>query len=459
MDGTLQSLSQSEREYHEALVHGAMFAHANPENVAIVGGGEGATLREVLKHKTVKSAKMIDIDEMMVNVAREYLPAFSDCSDISISTGGSCYDDPRAELIIADGRQYFNENYLPAPKKNAQLFDVIVIDALDPEEEKEYNDKLYNDHDFITALFNSLTDDGVMVVQVGTSPNIHDPRADMGVYRRRELMFKMLEANPQTKVMAVYEEAHCGFNEPHAFLVVCKSYKCREGWYAPTDVIDFRIYERVSTTKSGERPLIHYDGSTQHTYKYPPKAWETVYCRRTPRPAECDFINIPKDVELFEYNDDDEQSDFIVEKKDDGTFRVLANEDIPKGSYVMAEHLASSFLISDRSVANLVENANNKAGGPPVVLQRFVEYLEEHGHPSRTTGSASNIVEIGVSFLIRKVDDPAEANVGRLVPSEGERPVYSPVYDRHRLSFDVFLVALRDIADGEEITKYRKAWE
>lgn len=108
---------------------------------------------------------MIDIDEMMVNIAREHLPKMSDCSDITNSEA-SCFDDPRSELIIANGRQYFIDNYGTTIKK--PLFDVILIDALDPEEEKDYNDKLYNDNSFITSLFNSLTEDGVMVIQVGT---------------------------------------------------------------------------------------------------------------------------------------------------------------------------------------------------------------------------------------------------------------------------------------------------
>ena len=53
----------------------------------------------------------------------------------------------------------------------------------------------------------------------------------------------------------VYEEAHCGFQEPHAFLLICKSNTCKEQWYSNTDVIDYQIYERIAKTKSGERGL------------------------------------------------------------------------------------------------------------------------------------------------------------------------------------------------------------
>jgi spermidine synthase len=59
-------MSESEKEYHEALVHLAMFAHPNPKKVAMVRSGEGATLREVLKHTTVEKPTMIEIDEIIM---------------------------------------------------------------------------------------------------------------------------------------------------------------------------------------------------------------------------------------------------------------------------------------------------------------------------------------------------------------------------------------------------------
>ena len=105
-------------------------------------------------------------------------------------------------------------------------------------------------------------------------------------------MFKMIEAHPKTAAMLVYEEAHCGFQEPHAFLLICKSNTCKEQWYSNTNVIDYQIYERIAKTKSGERALIHYDGSTQHSFKYTPKAWETIYCRREPTPVECEYLGV-----------------------------------------------------------------------------------------------------------------------------------------------------------------------
>ena len=126
LDGVMQSRRSGDAAYHEALVHPAMFAHANPKRVAIIGGGEGATLREVLKHKTVEKVVMIDIDEQMVSLSREYLPEWSDCSMLE-GISGSCFDDPRVELYCADALAWFIERYSEASQ---DPFDVIIMDLL-----------------------------------------------------------------------------------------------------------------------------------------------------------------------------------------------------------------------------------------------------------------------------------------------------------------------------------------
>jgi len=130
LDGVMQSRRKGEAAYHEALVHPALFAHDNPKRVAIIGGGEGATLREVLKHKTVEKVTMIEIDEGMVNVSREYIPQWGDCSNIVGSTA-SCFEDPRAEVLYEDAVAWFLERYAEdANVTEADKYDVIIMDAL-----------------------------------------------------------------------------------------------------------------------------------------------------------------------------------------------------------------------------------------------------------------------------------------------------------------------------------------
>jgi spermidine synthase len=129
LDGTIQSNRNDEAAYHEALVHPALFTHAKPKRVAIIGGGEAATLREVLKHNTIKEAVMIEIDEMIVNVSREHLPEWSDCSDLTGSASW-CVEDPRATMYYEDALAWFMNRYGGGRKSYKDTMDVVIMDAL-----------------------------------------------------------------------------------------------------------------------------------------------------------------------------------------------------------------------------------------------------------------------------------------------------------------------------------------
>jgi spermidine synthase len=105
-----------------------MFAHRDPGRVAIIGGGEGATLREVLKHNTVNEVLMIEIDETMMNVSREYLKEWSDCSDL-MGSSEWCGDDSRARLVYVDALEWFTGHYGNNSTSDPPI-DVIIMDAL-----------------------------------------------------------------------------------------------------------------------------------------------------------------------------------------------------------------------------------------------------------------------------------------------------------------------------------------
>ena len=135
LDGVMQSSLYGDEAYHEALVHPGMFAHPNPRRVAIIGGGEGATLREVLKHKTVDEVKMIEIDEVMVNVSHEFLPSWSDCSAFTDTEW--CVEEPRADVRYEDALAWFIDRFTDDGSKvdeDTDPFDVIIMDALDPQD-------------------------------------------------------------------------------------------------------------------------------------------------------------------------------------------------------------------------------------------------------------------------------------------------------------------------------------
>jgi spermidine synthase len=145
LDGKIQSSESDEFIYHEALVHPAMLTHPQPESVFIAGGGEGATLREVLAHKTVKRAVMVDIDEEVVNLCRRLLPAWHQ----------DAFDDPRAELHFVDARKYL--------EGSGDKFDVIIIDLVDPLEQGPA--RLLYTQEFYQIVKQKLGTDGIMSVQ------------------------------------------------------------------------------------------------------------------------------------------------------------------------------------------------------------------------------------------------------------------------------------------------------
>ena len=95
LDNKIQSSERDEFIYHEALVQSAMMAHPKPEKVFIAGGGEGATLREVLRHKTVKKAVMVDIDDQVTELCKKYLPGHN----------AGAFKDKRAEVYHVDARE------------------------------------------------------------------------------------------------------------------------------------------------------------------------------------------------------------------------------------------------------------------------------------------------------------------------------------------------------------------
>lgn len=462
LDGIIQSVVSSERVYHEAMVHPAMFAHSDPKKVAILGGGEGATLREVLKHKTVEQVAMVEIDKELVDIVRKYIPSMSDCSDFE-KRADNCFEDDSVTMHYEDGRHWFVNRYGPSPsvQPEQQNYDVVLLDALDPEDAGEIADMLYSDEAFINSLVNSLSEEGVLAIQVGTAATIDDPKPDFGIYKHRELLFNRLEAHSDVKAMFVYEEPHAGFLEPHSFLIACKSVHCRSRWYARSDQVDYQVYDRIVRTKSKERALSYFDGTTQRTYQWPKKGWETVYCRREPTPFECAYRTMDTKAELHELDlENEEKSSFRIETSKDESgkdlSKVFATVNIKKGSFIMPEHLASSLMITSRNYQGLQNNLN-VGGGRVAIIADLLDFFEEYAHESHAPGSGQHYVEVGGTVLIRRTTDATSVNVGRWMPARA-RPTYSPVYERHRVSFDVFLVATKDIAKGDEVVIHEKTW-
>ena len=128
LDGVIQVTERDEFAYQEMITHLPLFAHRNPKNVLIVGGGDGGVLREVAKHPGVERIVMCEIDEGVVDVAKKYFTAST----------AVAFDDPRLELLFMDAALFV--------KDQVDQFDVIIVDSSDPvgPAESLYTNSFYN---------------------------------------------------------------------------------------------------------------------------------------------------------------------------------------------------------------------------------------------------------------------------------------------------------------------------
>jgi spermidine synthase len=153
LDGRFMTSEQDEFFYHENLVHVAAITHPQPERALIVGGGDGGSAEELLKHPSIKKIVLAEIDVAVVDIARKYLE--------SVHRG--CFDDPRLELRIGDGFQLVRET--------TDSFDLIVLDLTDPGGPSL---ELYTP-EFYRACAARLTPLGAMTLHIA-SPVAHPDR-------------------------------------------------------------------------------------------------------------------------------------------------------------------------------------------------------------------------------------------------------------------------------------------
>lgn len=113
LDGMVMTSQKDEFVYHEMVAHVPLFTHPNPENVLVVGGGDGGVIREVMKHPKVKKATLVDIDGKVIEYSKKYLPEIA-----------GELDNPRVEVIVGDGFMHI--------AKSENEYDVIMVDSTEP---------------------------------------------------------------------------------------------------------------------------------------------------------------------------------------------------------------------------------------------------------------------------------------------------------------------------------------
>jgi spermidine synthase len=149
LDGLVMLTERDEFIYHEMIAHVPLFSHSEPRRVLIIGGGDGGTVRETLKHSSVERIDLVEIDEMVITSCKEYFP--------SISHG---LDSPKVRIHITDGIEFV--------RNCRSEYEVIIIDSTDPIGPGE---GLFTEA-FYQNAFHALTEEGLLVAQ-GESPFLY----------------------------------------------------------------------------------------------------------------------------------------------------------------------------------------------------------------------------------------------------------------------------------------------
>ncbi len=232
LDGKIQSAEVDEYIYHELLVHPAMLAHPKPRRVLLCGGGEGAPLREILRHPSVESVIMVDIDADLVALCKEHLPGWH----------AGAFDNPRVGVRHGDARAFIEET--------GDRFDVIINDITDPVEGGP--SKLLFTKEFYTAAARVLTPGGIFVTQaIGVHYDAND-RLHAMIHQTARRIFQHVRS---------YCDYVLSFDYPWAFVA-----GSREPVWDRLDAVevDRRLRERGITTR-------FYDGETHERVTSLPK--------------------------------------------------------------------------------------------------------------------------------------------------------------------------------------------
>ncbi|HNT74413.1 MAG TPA: MnmC family methyltransferase [Anaerolineae bacterium] len=153
LNGERQSSEADEFIYHEMLVHPTLFRHPAPRRIFLAGGGEGAVSREILKHTSVETITQVDIDGQLIELCRQYLPAWSQ----------GAYEDPRLHLIIGDALAHL--------RQTDERYDIIFLDL--PEWSPDTPARELYTPEFYALVRQRLSPGGLMALQVGPVHPVH----------------------------------------------------------------------------------------------------------------------------------------------------------------------------------------------------------------------------------------------------------------------------------------------
>ena len=209
LDGLVMCTEKDEYVYHEMIAHVPMLTHGQVRKALIIGGGDGGTARELLKHPGIEELVMVEIDNKVVEASKRYLPGIS-----------SALNHPKLNLIIDDGIKYVS-------KRADESFDLVIVDSTDPVGPSEglFTEAFYRD------VYRILQPAGVMVTQS------ESPRFNNKVFK---------------EIYTCYREIF-GPSHVHCYLAYIPSY--------PTGMWSFSY-----STKDGKHPIRDFDNQKVESF-------------------------------------------------------------------------------------------------------------------------------------------------------------------------------------------------
>ena len=142
IDGVIMLTEADEFCYHEMIAHVPLCVHPKTQKVLVIGGGDGGTVREILKHDNVKEVDVCEIDEKVIEISKRHFPYLADS-----------FNDPKVKIYCEDGNKFI--------KTHKDEYDIIIVDSSDPIGPAEV---LFR-REFYEAMYQALKDDGIVVAQ------------------------------------------------------------------------------------------------------------------------------------------------------------------------------------------------------------------------------------------------------------------------------------------------------
>ncbi|MFT6826836.1 MAG: spermidine synthase [Roseivirga sp.] len=176
LDGMVMTSEKDEYVYHEMITHVPTLTHPNPKRALIIGGGDGGTARELLRHGSFDEVVMVEIDEKVIEACKQHLPGIA-----------SAFGNPKLNLIIDDGIKYVND-------AADGSFDIVIVDSTDPIGPAE---GLFT-VEFYKEVYRILSPDGIMVTQS------ESPRFNSKVFREIYQVYRSIFGQDQVHCYLAY---------------------------------------------------------------------------------------------------------------------------------------------------------------------------------------------------------------------------------------------------------------